>query len=67
MSWQPIETAPTDGTHVLLFIPRYAMGRLPYVMVQGWNLAADRRGWRAHYAGGIVEPTHWMPLPEPPQ
>ena len=64
--WQPIATAPTDGTQVWLFVPRYGMGRVPFVMVQGWNLAADRRGWRSHYAGGIVEPTHWRPLPEAP-
>jgi hypothetical protein len=64
--WQPIEAAPMDGTNVLLFIPKYAMGRVPYVMVQGWNLAGDRRGWRSHYGGGIIEPTHWMPLPDPP-
>jgi hypothetical protein len=65
-NWQLIETAPTDGTNVLLFVPHYAMGRLPYVILQGWNLAADRRGWRAHYGGGIIEPSHWMPLPPVP-
>ena len=64
--WQPIETAPTDGTNVLLFIPNY-VGRLGYVIVQGWNLGDDRRGWRSHYAGGIVKPTHFMPIPAPPE
>jgi hypothetical protein len=64
--WQPMSTAPTDGTNILLFVPHYAMGRIPSVTLQGWNLAEDRRGWRSQYAGGEIHPTHWMPLPAPP-
>lgn len=66
--WRPIETAPVDGTAVWLFLPTYALGGRhgAWVMVQGFNLAEDRRGWRAFYGGGGVEPTHWMPLPAPP-
>lgn len=62
--WRPIETAPTDGTRVLLYVAPQ-LGRVPYAVVDGFNLAADRRGWRSFFRGGVVEPepTHWMPLP----
>lgn len=62
MTWQPIETAPRDGTMVLLW-HRNADGA-----TAGWML-----GWFDQFhewenmCGGLLEPTHWMPLPDPPQ
>lgn len=64
--WQPIETAPPTnghGLHLLLYVPRYALGSL---VVEGWVNHAERGAWVAHN-GGQIEPTHWMPLPPPPQ
>ena len=56
--WQPIETAPKDGNHVIAFWPGY---KRPCIM--WWNKAdqafeseSDRN----------EAPTHWMPLPHPP-
>lgn len=65
--WQPIETAPKDGTEVL--IGRFLDGKLPTKAVasfhpsEGWRDAGDI-GWGGMYAH--VRPTHWMPLPSPP-
>jgi len=67
--WQPIETAPKDGTWVLACMPSRNPGgywacRAGYVY--GPELArcspdarSGKDGWRAPY-------THWMPLPAPP-
>ena len=61
--WQPIETAPKDGTRVLAF----CRGEW-HVML--WE---DGAGWavRSDALDGFVgieghDPTHWMHLPEPP-
>lgn len=53
--WQPIETAP-KGKDVLLFFPK----------VEGRNYLREwiRVGFKDDC---IRKPTHWMPLPEPPQ
>lgn len=57
MKWQPIETAPVDGTEILVAEDRY-------VTVARWC---------GFYWGdglslmGSIGPTHWMPLPEPPE
>ena len=63
--WQPIETAPKDGTHVLLYWPTMSISSYPLVGFHhgdeyGWEPVADR-----DY--GEIYPTHWMPLPEPPK
>jgi hypothetical protein len=56
--WQPIETAPKDGSDFLAFI---ANGRLAVARyVAGHHFAADSLG------SGETTPTHWMSLPEPP-
>ena len=53
--WQPIDTAPKDGFHILLFKPE-----ITYV-----GFWADA-GWCANASGcpTIDSPTHWMPLPD---
>lgn len=59
--WQPISTAPKDGTIILLYIPR----AFTYPTKPGywWK---QHGYWRA-YGPDAIRPTHWMPLPEPPQ
>lgn len=72
MDWLPIETAPKDEP-VLLFgmtVPGSKMVRFkkPVVFSGYWS---DIDGiWCAHgshWNGPFFEPTHWMPLPEPPK
>lgn len=72
--WQDINTAPKDGTPVLLYGDwrkyYYKDGELVSVdTIEGatvngcWN---DETGsWRGIF--GFIEPTHWMPLPQPPK
>ena len=54
--WQPIETAPKDGTKVLAYDGFDCV-------VMHWNFASG--DW---YTESICceEFTHWMPLPDPP-
>ena len=69
--WRPIETAPKDGTRIMLYRPT------------GWKHAKIVFGYwntngRVHYFQHDMEflegknvarrekPTHWMPLPQPP-
>lgn len=61
MEWQPIETAPRDGTEVLLFDNGiYGLG--------WWALGEWRDFGDAGCAGSeAFAPTHWMPLPKPPR
>jgi hypothetical protein len=75
MIWQPIETAPRDGTWVLVMpseCPDEAYQNRP-VSAQWTNERnSDTAEWRwqfAWYDGGYYgscNPTHWQPLPEPP-
>ena len=66
MNWQPIETAPKDGTHILL-------ARTDSEWVCQGRYVCDDKGWyelnndASDHWGGEIYPTHWMPLPEPPK
>ncbi len=53
--WQPIESAPKDGTVVLFHVPSE---RLPSMS------RADDLLAKPYWLRGA---THWMPLPAPPQ
>ena len=59
--WQPIETAPKDGTDVLL-------GAEGWVIIGSWFRFDDEGNGRwMHEDGATCDPTHWQPLPSPPE
>lgn len=78
--WQPIETAPKDGTEVLVWCSKCALVPIamsyssaayfeleygdPEYMEEGWYMS-----WSYPVDPPEVtwQPTHWMPLPPPPQ
>lgn len=70
MSWQPIETAPRDGAWVLIT----GCGGTSCVLVAAWiEESPDENfhepGWLGFWMGyeqWVSAPTHWMPLPSPP-
>jgi hypothetical protein len=67
-TWQPIETAPKDGTSILgywatggkhdcsMYACKYVSGHPS--LRQGW--------WQTNEDYPTSPPTHWMPLPPPP-
>jgi hypothetical protein len=60
--WQPIETATKDSTRRWLFFPYKHSDDQQCV---GW-WDDDYGCWIDHRDSNISDPTHWMPLPEPP-
>lgn len=71
--WQPIETAPKDGSVILLWFAN----KPAHVRTASWELWPDQnypevwqdvsgdcicRPWK-----NDIGPTHWGPLPEPPK
>lgn len=57
--WQDISTAPKDGTEILTYRRKSLMA------VAVWFDEINR--WCVSDGCDIVDVTHWMPLPEPPQ
>ena len=82
MGWQPIDTAPRDGTTLLVMRdiwPGTKSGRAEEctghnTYVAAW-WAGERNGqgaWICYFNAVLdpecpIDPTHWMPLPNPPQ
>lgn len=79
-NWQPIDTAPKDGTVVLVWWPigDYPSGNHEFASFVDFGGKVPegtfdgkpyRNGWCNDRDGAYlpVEPTHWMPLPEPPR
>lgn len=65
-SWQPIETAPKDGTVVLCWDEFKECDLMWYGIIQQWNEPKDILGWMYVATNTECYPTHWMPLPKPP-
>ena len=78
IGWQPMQSAPCDGTPVLLFVPFLnslaRMDGMPSLVVglfDGEHWRSDvgdvEQGIsRAYFVHEALRPTHWMPLPTPP-
>ena len=79
MGWKPIATAPKDGTEIFVgfdlatvWIARNAR----FVRADEWvpNDDAETDGWWSYRnsvtqekLAGVHEPTHWCPMPSPPE
>lgn len=61
--WLSIESAPKDGTFLLLYGPHSRRGG-NYQLTARW----DGQYWESADDGYNIylDPTHWMPLPDPP-
>ena len=62
MKWRSIESAPKDGTHILIYAPLHK-GKPIYVVAYH----AHKNKWieANHLKYCIRNPTHWMPLKPP--
>lgn len=67
--WMDISTAPKDGTEILVYEKyetRFGSNEYDYyIQIAYWG----NYGWRidAFTPPSGSDPTHWMPLPEPPK
>lgn len=59
VEWRAIDSAPKDGTRILLSRPGTGWG----VVIAWWSESAALYG---DSIGFFRNATHWMPLPEPP-
>lgn len=69
MTWQPIETAPKSGKRILL-AEAGSVYEGAWAAIEpaeaGWVWSHQIEDWQIRESG-FSNPTHWMPLPEPPQ
>tara|TARA_Y100000310_G_scaffold63233_1_gene58530 strand:- start:2296 stop:2508 length:213 start_codon:yes stop_codon:yes gene_type:complete len=69
MKWQPIDTAPKDGTEILVYgrskKERWQMFTVVFWQYNCWTLTET--GGYAEDSDPSLDPTHWMPLPDPPE
>jgi Lar family restriction alleviation protein len=65
--WQPIATAPKDGTRVLVVLDSGKMSVASFCKKEGWQAEGQEAD---NYTQGFEldgNPTHWMPLPPAPE
>lgn len=70
--WRPIETAPKGDLYILGWWPDENDPRgVVHVMTWETQMADDGPQWVPEYCemplGLDYQPTHWMPLPDPPK
>ena len=76
--WRPIDTAPKDGTYILVVGGKDSFGcklKRPYIATSGFRLSPYGPKEQVWLIGDLKEdeemivayPTHWMPLPESPK
>jgi len=64
VGWQPIETAPRDGDWIIVVSGKNIIGDsdTPYLARWAQEWSSFRNG-----LNNDTKPTHWMPLPTPPE
>lgn len=71
MGWQPIETAPKDGSYFLAVCEADCGTRNHWIVRwdadhDGFECGYDAEGLFTAQIGMVPCLAHWMPLPEPP-
>ena len=64
-AWEPISTAPKDGTEILAAVADISAPNGTRIEIILWDLNFWWR-WRTVKLKEPASPTHWMPLPAPP-
>ena len=72
--WLPIESAPRDGTRVVLWSAKYGTEVGWFAEWDDFTIGKqETSGWAmnwnsefGHPDEEVISPTHWQPLPEPP-
>jgi hypothetical protein len=75
-NWNPIETAPKDGTVILGYFPGFkkSVRETHWIESETREYGKITRSYAEWYTGAMTgfssapepQPTHWMPIPEPP-
>ena len=60
--WKPIETAPKDGTEIIVY-DRHG-NFVPWVY---WDDEDEKGVWMSNFIRWAGHPTHWMAFPNPPK
>jgi hypothetical protein len=61
--WQPIETAPKDGTDIIVYRPNFDSNYIPIVGVDYWSKRLNCWG----KSRADTPPVKWQPMPKPPK
>jgi hypothetical protein len=60
-AWQPIGTAPRDGTDIIVYRPKFDGQYIPEVGTDYWHERLNCWG----KSRPDTLPTHWQPFPQP--
>lgn len=66
MEWKPIEAAPKGNVRILTY-GGGLVGTSRYVDKLAEAYGDTSAGWYSEQLDRRHEPTHWMPLPSPPE
>jgi len=65
--WQPISTAPKDGTDVLCVCMEASKGYEKHIGTMAVDAWRERYSGFGQFNGSLWPATHWMPLPAAPK
>lgn len=73
--WQPIKSAPKDGTEILVYRPLAHESGDPIIAIKRttekpmhcWKQTIPEGADGENYTDGACYATHWQPLPTPPE